>query len=242
MIGETPVPQQAFRTFGLSTLLLWLRRRFIAGFFVTVPLIISVAALIWVFDVIDGVMGPLYTRLLGREVPGLGLLTTVLFVLGVGVLATNVIGRRLLQTAEGWLLKVPVFRTIYSPVKQLLEAFSPESTRGLKRVVLVEDHHGRAFFGFLTKEFTMDRGAGPEPMIAVYLPTNNLYLGDIQVFPVSAVRYPDLTVEEGVRVILTGGMSMANRVHLRPADERLRDTSVQGGPPGPPSSPGLRSV
>jgi uncharacterized membrane protein len=207
-------------------LLSWLRRRFIAGFFVTVPLIISVAALIWIFDIIDGFMGPVYTRLLGREVPGLGLLTTVLFVLGVGVLATNVIGRRLLQTAERWLLRVPVFRTIYAPVKQLLDAFSPESAGGLKRVVLVEDHHGRAFLGFLTKEFTLDRGAGPEPMVAVYLPTNNLYLGDIQVFPAAAVRYPDLTVEEGVRVILTGGMAMATRVRLHPVDDRFRDTSV----------------
>src|SRR5512137_2363410 len=93
----------------------WLRRRFIAGFFVTVPLIISVAALIWIFEIFDGLMGPVYTRLLGREIPGLGLLTTAAFVLGVGVLTTNVIGRRLLQRAETWLLRVPVFRTIYSP-------------------------------------------------------------------------------------------------------------------------------
>src|SRR5512135_412729 len=138
----------------------WLRRRFIAGFFVTVPLIISVAALIWIFEIIDGFMGPVYTRLLGREVPGLGLLTTAAFVLGVGVLTTNVIGRRLLQTAEGYLLRIPVFRTIYSPVKQLLDAFSPESTGGLKRVVLVESRDGRWVLGFLTKEFIVEGPSG----------------------------------------------------------------------------------
>jgi uncharacterized membrane protein len=193
----------------------WLRRRFIAGFFVTVPLIISVAALVWIFQIIDGFMGPVYTRLIGREVPGLGLLTTAAVVLGVGVLTTNVIGRRLLQTAESYLLRIPVFRTIYSPVKQLLDAFSPESTGGLKRVVLVEARDGRQVFGFLTKEFTMDGDGGVERMIAVYVPTNNLYLGDVQIFPAAAARYPDLTVEEGVRVILTGGMAMASRVRLR---------------------------
>lgn len=193
----------------------WLRRRFIAGFFVTVPLIISVAALIWIFEIIDGFMGPVYTRIVGREVPGLGLLTTAAVVLAVGTLATNVIGRRLVQIAEGWLLKIPVFRTIYSPVKQLLEAFAPESTAGLQRVVLVEDRDGRAALGFLTKEFTVYREGGPQRMIAVYIPTNHLYLGDVQIFPASAAAYPDLTVEEGVKVILTGGMSMAARVHLR---------------------------
>ena len=89
----------------------WLRRRFITGFFVTVPLIVSVAALVWGFGVVDGVTAPLYQRLLGRDVPGLGLLTGALAVLMVGVLAANVIGRRILQRLEHWLLLVPVFRT-----------------------------------------------------------------------------------------------------------------------------------
>src|SRR5687768_16117910 len=96
----------------------WLRRRFLAGFFVTVPLVISVAAFIWIFRLIDGFVGPWYTHWLGREVPGLGIVTTALVVLAVGVLATNVIGKRVLQRAERYLLMVPVFRTIYAPVKQ----------------------------------------------------------------------------------------------------------------------------
>jgi uncharacterized membrane protein len=207
-------------------MLQWLRRRFIAGFFVTVPLIISVAALVWTFEIIDGFMGPVYTRLLGREVPGLGLLTTAALVLGVGVLTTNVIGRRLLHTAEGYLLRIPVFRTIYSPVKQLLDAFSPESMGGLKRVVLVEGRDGRRVLGFLTREFTVESPSGTEQMIAVYVPTNNLYLGDLHIVPASAVRYPDLTVEEGVRVILTGGMAMASRVRLGPISEDSRDVHL----------------
>lgn len=204
----------------------WLRRRFIAGFFVTVPLIISVAALIWIFEIIDGVMAPLYARLLGREIPGLGLLTTALFVLAVGTLATNVIGRRLLQTAEGWLLKIPVFRTIYSPVKQLLDAFSPESTGALKRVVLLEDRNGRAMLGFLMKEFTVNRGGAVEAMVAVYVPTNHLYLGDLHIFPASSVAYPDLTVEEGVKVILTGGMAMGPRLQLRKLTSESREVGT----------------
>ena len=59
----------------------WIRRSFIAGCFVMVPLIISVAALVWAFRLIDGVMAPLYTQLLGQEVPGLGLATALLVVL-----------------------------------------------------------------------------------------------------------------------------------------------------------------
>src|SRR5919205_2981200 len=135
----------------------WLRRSFIAGFFVTVPLVISVAAFIWIFRLIDGFVGPLYAAWLGREVPGLGILTTALVVLCVGAVATNVIGKRLLQRTEGYLLRVPVFRTIYAPVKQLVVAFSPDNEYGLKRVVMIDDAAHRWVMGFLTKEFTVDR-------------------------------------------------------------------------------------
>ena len=62
--------------------------------------------------------------------------------------------------------------------------------------------------GFLTKEFTVDRGSGPESLMAVYVPTNHLYLGDIGLFAPDRVFFPDLTVEDGVRIFLTGGMSL----------------------------------
>jgi uncharacterized membrane protein len=190
----------------------WLRRSFIAGFFVTVPLIISVAALVWIFGIIDGFTAPFATRLLGRAVPGLGIVVTLLFVLLMGAVATNVIGRRVLTRGEGWLMRVPVFRTIYAPVKQLIAAFSPDNEYGFKRVVMVEDPHRGWVMGFLTKEFTVDRGRGAESLVAVYVPTNHLYLGDVVMYPRDKAYFPDLTVEEGIRIFLTGGMSLPSRI------------------------------
>jgi len=202
----------------------WLRRRFITGFFVTVPLVISIAALVWIFQVLDGFTGPLYERWLeqwlGRpvSVPGLGILTVALFVLGVGVLATNMLGKRLLQRAEELLLRVPVFKTVYAPVKQLVAAFSPDNEFGFKRVVMVDAPGRGVVLGFETQEFTVDRGLGPEPMMAVYVPTNHLYLGDVLVFPRDQVFYPDISVQEGVRVFLTGGVAMGSRVRTMPRE------------------------
>src|ERR1041384_2396636 len=116
----------------------WLRRRLITGFSVTVPLVVSVVALVWVFRVVDGLSSGLSERVIGRYVPGLGIVVTGLIVLVAGILATNVLGRRLLQQGEALLLHVPVFRTIYGPLKQLTEAFAPDSEVGFKRVVLIE--------------------------------------------------------------------------------------------------------
>ena len=194
--------------------MLWLRRSFIAGFFVTVPLFISVAAFIWIFTVVDGLTTPFYDRVLGRRIPGLGIATTAVAVILVGAFATNVIGKRLLERAEAWLLRVPVFRTIYAPVKQLLDAFSPDNESGFKRVVMIEDPRRGYVLGFLTREFTVDRGRGPEALLAVYVPTNHLYLGDIVLCERERVTFPDLAVEDGIRIFLTGGMALPPRLKL----------------------------
>lgn len=186
----------------------WLRRSFVTGFFVMVPLVVSVAALVWIFQVVDGLLGPSFARWIGRDVPGLGILATAVAILIVGSVANNVFGKRVLQRAEHYLARVPVFRTIYAPVKQLVAAFSPDNESGFKRVVLVEDSSGRMILGFLTREFGLDRGRGLERLTAVYIPTNHLYLGDVLVFPSERVVYPDLTVEQGIRIFLTGGMAL----------------------------------
>ena len=204
----------------------WLRRRFITGFFVTVPLVISVAALVWIFGIIDRLTAPLASRVLGREVPGLGILVTLLVVLAVGAVATNVIGRRAVARGEGWLMRVPVFRTIYAPVKQLVVAFSPDNEYGFKRVVMIEDPRRGMVMGFLTKEFMVDRGSGPEPLVAIYVPTNHLYLGDVAFYPRSSVFFPDVTVEEGIRIFLTGGMSLPDRILGKGGDSPASDIRV----------------
>ena len=190
----------------------WLRRSFITGFFVTVPLFISIVAFIKIFDVVDGLTTPLYDQLLGRRIPGLGVLSTAAVIVLVGAVATNVIGRRVLQRAEGWLLRVPVFKTIYAPVKQLVAAFSPDNESGFKQVVMIEDARCGFTLGFLTREFVIDRGQGPVQMLAVYVPTNNLYLGDIVICERERATFPNITVQEGIRIFLTGGTALPPRV------------------------------
>jgi uncharacterized membrane protein len=205
----------------------WLRRSFIAGFFVTVPMFISVAAVLWLFRLIDGFVRPFYIKSFGTEpLPGLGLATTALAIVLVGAIATNVVGKRLLQRAEWLLLHVPLFRSVYAPVKQLVVAFSPDNEYGFKRVVLIEDTAKGFVLGFLTREFTIDRGQGPEALIAVYVPTNHLYLGDIVICPRDRASYPDITVEQGIRIFLTGGMALAGRIRARRGDDRVGDFRV----------------
>jgi uncharacterized membrane protein len=195
----------------------WLRRRFVTGFFVLVPLVISIFALIWVFRIVDGFTAPLFEQYFrvyhGRDVPpGLGIVMTVVLILLVGVVATNVLGKRVLQRTEGYLLRIPVFRTVYAPVKQLVLAFSPDNEYGFKRVVMIRTESRGYILGFLTKEFSIQSAGRTELLIAVYVPTNHLYLGDVVICRRDAAFFPELSVEEGIRVFLTGGMTLPAQI------------------------------
>lgn len=186
----------------------WLRKSIVAGFFVTVPLAVSLIALVWAFRLIDGATSGLFERAFGFHVPGLGILAALVLLLVIGSLARNILGRRLLGRAERLLMQVPVFRTVYGPVKQLIAAFSPDNEYGFKQVVIVEAPGRGIALGFLTREFTLTRGGASERMLAVYVPTNHLYLGDIVLCRPSEAAFPDLTVEDGIRIFLTGGMAL----------------------------------
>ena len=196
----------------------WLRRSFIAGFFVTVPLVVSVVAIFWVFRFLDSVTSAVGSRMFGQVWPGLGIVVTALVILLVGALTANVLFQRVFSRSESLLLHVPLFKTVYAPVKQLLTAFSPENEGGFKRMVLIEDHAKGAVLGFLTKEFVVERESGSETLLAVYVPTNHLYLGDIVICHPERVSYPDLSVQDGIRVFLSGGTGLPDKMRAAARD------------------------
>jgi uncharacterized membrane protein len=191
----------------------WFKVRFITGFFVTVPAVAS-AWLLYVFwDFIDTFFSPGYQRVFGRRIPGLGFLTAVLFILFMGSIATNVLGRRMLARIERLFIRVPIFRSIYPSVKQLFESFSPEKRQSFKAVVLAEHpREGEFVFGFVTSEVLVETPGRKREMVTVFVPTNNLYLGDVIMVPRQDVISTGLTVEEGIRIILSAGTATPSRL------------------------------
>jgi uncharacterized membrane protein len=191
----------------------WLKSRFIAGFFVTVPAF-ATAWLLWLFwSRIDDIFAPMYERILGRPVPGLGFLTAIAVILMMGAIARNVAGRRVLVWGDTLLHRVPVFRLLYPSVKMLIDSFSPERRNAFKAVVLVQHpREGTYAYGFVTSELIVETVDGKAEMVTVFIPTNNLYLGDIVVVPRADVIATGLTVEEGIRIILSAGTATPPRL------------------------------
>ena len=191
----------------------WFKVRFLTGFFVTVP-VIATSWLLYVFwDAIDAFFSPGYERLFGRRIPGLGFLTAMVVIFVVGTVATNVVGRRILVRVERLLTRVPIFRSIYPTVKELLESFSPEKRTSFKEVVLAEHpRKGELVFGFVTSEVLVEGPEGKRQMVTVFVPTNNLYLGDVIVIAREEALSTGLTIEEGIRIILSAGTATPARL------------------------------
>ncbi len=191
----------------------WLKSRFITGFFVTVPAVATAWLLgaFWTF--VDDRFSPLYEAIFGRQIKGLGFLTAVTIILIMGTIARNVAGRRVLAFGDKLLHKVPIFRALYPSIKMLIDSFSPERRNSFKAVVLVQHPREGAFaYGFVTSELVLESPAGKGEMMSVFVPSNNLYLGDIIVVPRADVIPTGLTVEEGVRIILSAGTATPPRL------------------------------
>lgn len=192
------------------------KRRFLAGLLVLIPVIITFLIISWLFKFVDGLLGPLYDSFLGYHVVGFGFISTLALIFIVGVISTNVFGRKVIKSFEKIMLKIPVFKGIYTAIKQLVDAFSPESKgSSFKRFVIVEyPRPGVYAFGFLTKESTIktEKDGRESSLRAVYIPTNNLYLGEIALFKNEDVFYTDIHVDEGIKIILSGGIATPGRI------------------------------
>jgi uncharacterized membrane protein len=183
-----------------------IKRTFLAGLAVVIPILFTAVALVWLFRVLDGFLNPFLQKYWGVNIPGLGLLVEVVVIFLVGLFATNFLGARVLKMIQNILMHLPIVKRIYPTIQQIVEAFSPSSKSSFKKVVLVEyPQKGIFTMGFLTNEVSINDETRNGGFWSVYIPTNNLYLGHVALFRVEEVKFTDFTVEQGLKIILSGG-------------------------------------
>ena len=193
-----------------------LRNTFIAGLVVLVPIVITIKALWWLFSYLDGLAHPLANLLLGRDIQGLGFLITIGTILLVGLFFSAGPLRRLLDGAESLLDVVPVVGSVYGTTKKVLSGFGgPQSKDAFQRFVFAR-LPGRTTPGFVTGSFKLTLRDGiTHDVLSVYVPTNHLYVGDVVILPVEDVVETDLSVEDGVSLLLSAGASVPLNIKER---------------------------
>lgn len=194
------------------------RQKMVTGLLVTIPMFLTYLVLKLLFDVLDGPFSDLVHRFIRigfpnvRRIPGLGLVSLILLIYTMGALASNMLGKRLLSLGEKIINRLPLVKNVYQASKQLTSAIAMQDKESFQRVVFVEypKEHSYAI-AFVTKDFVDDSG---QPLVAVFLPTTpNPTSGFILLIPKSKVIATNISVEEGIKLVMSGGM-VGSR-HLR---------------------------
>lgn len=205
-----------------------LRVQFGAGLLLLIPVFVTIWILSLIFKFLDSFLGDrlddlpvfatVFRRDIPQDIPGLGIVALIVVVYLAGLLGSSVLGRRLFTVGQNLLLNIPVVRTIYFATKQLVESLSGSKSTGLRRVVVIEyPRAGLWALGFLTGFTTNEE---KRTMAIVYLPTAPMpNSGWLAVLPVEEVYDTDLTVQDAMQFVLSGGILSPSSIDKRPIQE-----------------------
>ncbi|CAK8567836.1 unnamed protein product [Lathyrus sativus] len=187
----------------------WVSKKFMTGIVVLFPVAVTFFITWWFVQFVDGFFSPLYSSF-GIEIFGLGFITSLAFVFVIGVFVSSWMGATVFWIGE-WLIKqMPLVRHIYSASKQISAAISPDqNTTAFKEVAIIRHPRvGEYAFGFITSTVTLQQENEDEELCSVFVPTNHLYIGDIILVNSKDVIRPNLSIREGIEIIVSGGMTM----------------------------------
>jgi uncharacterized membrane protein len=181
-----------------------LRRQFIAGIIVSIPLGATIIILVWIFNTIDNILQPLITAIWGHTIPGVGFGVTVLLIYLVGVIASNVLGKRLIHYGDSLLTRIPIFNQIYSGIKQIVDSFSSLDKTTFMHVVLVEfPRKGMRTIGFVTNETKDESG---QKLVNVLIPNSpNPMSGFMEIVREEEVIRTKIPVDQALKMIVSAG-------------------------------------
>lgn len=184
---------------------------FLKGLAAVLPVTLTIYLVVWLGSMAESMLGAPFRLLLPEERywPGLGLLAGFLLVLAVGLLVEAYVVRRLFRFGESLLARIPIVKTIFGALKDFTR-FLPagDKSRDLKRVVVWRLGAAR-LIGFVTEEHVSPKllGAQSREVVAVYFPMSYQIGGYTLYLPPAELQETDLSVEEGMRLVLIGGVS-----------------------------------
>ena len=192
-----------------------MKKYFITGLLIWIPLVIT----LWVLNLIVSTMDSTLLLLpeslqpatwLGVNIPGLGVVLTLLVLLLTGLFAANIIGQRLVNMGEGLLARIPVVKSIYNGVKQVSDTLFSSSGQAFRRALLVRFPHSDAWtIAFLTGTPSGEVATRLDgDHISVYVPTTpNPTSGYLLIVPRSQVIELDMSVEEALKYVISMGVA-----------------------------------
>jgi uncharacterized membrane protein len=193
-----------------------MKRTLAAGLITLVPVAATFVVLQWVLLWMDSFAAPIIRGVLDLHIPGLGILLTLALVYIVGFLASSVLGRRGIIWAETMLMRLPIVKIVYNPVKKLLGTFAvPHEARTWKTVLVEYPRRGAWMVAFMAGELPSQ--AAETEMISVFIPnTPNPAAGRVIIVPKSDVRVINLPIDDAIEFVVSGGTAISESFVIPP--------------------------
>lgn len=205
-----------------------LRKRFVGGVLVVIPLIVTFVALKFLFESIDGILSPIIYDQFGYSIFGQGVVATVVLILLVGIFSHSIIGATIIRAGEKLLVRAPGVRTIYMAAKQLLEAVALPQRKAFKQVALVEfPRKGLYSLCFVVGNPDLKINSEQSEMITLFIPsTPTPVSGSVILAKPEEVVLLDMTVEEGIKFLVSGGIASPELLAGRMAKEFMATVKI----------------
>ncbi|MBD65005.1 MAG: hypothetical protein CME62_07345 [Halobacteriovoraceae bacterium] len=186
-----------------------INRLFWKGLIVVMPITITIYVLLVILNKAESIFGQLIKNIVGNQfyIPGLGILITIILMVMVGLMVSNILTGSIINFFINQFEKFPVIKAIYNPLRDLMSLFAGGSHDNMKKVVIVKlENLGVEAIGLVTREeFTdlPDQTFEPDK-IAVYVPMSYMLGGFTAIVPRSMVRELDIPVEKAIKLAITG--------------------------------------
>lgn len=165
----------------------------------------------WFITFFDHFFSPIYDKLFGIRVVGLGFVTSMAFIFIVGVFFSSWLGSALLGIGEWMIKRLPLIKHVYSASKQVSAALNPESeaARAFQECVIIRHpRKGEYALAFITGRTVLQTGSQDLHLNIVYVPTNHVYVGDVFLMEDKEITYTNLSVREGLEIVVSCGMAI----------------------------------
>ena len=213
-----------------------IRNIFITGLLITLPIALTYFILQFLFKNLD-TLSPVFTKILidmgapipeGYRIPALGLVITLLIVLAVGWFTTNFFGKQMINLGESIVEKIPFVRKIYKGSKQVVQSIAHADTTAFRKVVLLEfPRRGMLAIGFVTGSARGEvQEHTREDVLNVFVPTMpNPTSGFLVFAPPEELTEIDMSIEDGIKYVVSGGIVTAEGLKLTDAKDTKIDPS-----------------
>jgi uncharacterized membrane protein len=186
-----------------------IRRQFVSGVLVVVPLILTYVVLRFLFEAIDGILLPIIFHMFGYTIPGLGIIATLLIILLTGFFTRSIVGATLYKHGDRILARIPLIRVVYLAAKQLIEAITRPQIKSFKEVVMIEYPRRELYIiGFATSKTRLIKdGSVEQKLVGVFVPSTPTPVSGFVVFvPEDEVTPLQISVEEAIKLLVSGGI------------------------------------